>query len=261
MATAAELTKLLGDQTSKIAVLEERIANHITFFRWASTAALAWLSFMSLTLYNMNGTMGKLGKDQASIPARTAQALLKVPIKSKEAAASTFGAVSAVLRSASGKNGKPDLSVVKNIAPYLVEAQKKYPDVPQVWQATSAFINYKSDISLSSNAPAFKSAGKDCSLSIAPSAGGVIFKNCEDSLEDAERRAGNTRWTDGRLMDIVFINCIVHYEGGLLQPRSIVFLKSLLRFDVSHPSSESTAMALEKITSVDPQDESIKVGF
>ena len=125
MANAADLTGTLDR-------LEERVANHITFFRLAVGAGVVWLGAISVTLFTMNGTLNRLGQLQANSPARTAQALLKSPIKSKDEAAGNLAAVAAVLRSAPSRNTtKPDPTVLNSVSADIVTAQVQYPDLPE----------------------------------------------------------------------------------------------------------------------------------
>lgn len=53
-----------------VAVLEERVNSHIKFVWTLMAVGFAWLAGISLTLYQMNGTMNRVEKAQADAPAK-----------------------------------------------------------------------------------------------------------------------------------------------------------------------------------------------
>ena len=43
---------------SKLTVLEERVANHISGFKWFAGLLTIWLSTLSVSLYDVNSSIG-----------------------------------------------------------------------------------------------------------------------------------------------------------------------------------------------------------
>jgi hypothetical protein len=54
-----------------------------------------------------------------------------------------MGAVATILQTSKVGPTKPDRAVLRTVSAKISDALNKYPDVPQVWQATGAFISYK----------------------------------------------------------------------------------------------------------------------
>jgi hypothetical protein len=238
MASAAELT-------TEVAKLTERVDNHIRFFWGVVATGFVCIGGLAMALYAINGHIGQVAKAQASIPAQTVDALLAKPATSEAEEADKLGAVSVILQSAKIRDVKPDTAVINRVSLKMSDAQQEYPALPQVWRATSAFITYKSQ---TEPAGAGVAAGAKCNMAIGGN--GVSFTNCEVALEDVvNRTSGNT--FNGQNAPYVFINCIVHYSGGLLPAARFVFRNSLFHFDVPTVPRREGMRALEQLTTAD----------
>jgi hypothetical protein len=127
-----------------VAVLEERVNNHIKGFKWVLGGVLLWLATISGELYHINGTMNRVEKAQADAPARIIAGLLNRTPHTKYEMADALGAASTILRASKLGEVKPSPAALKDLSSEIQNAQEQYPDLPAVWQTTGQFINYKS---------------------------------------------------------------------------------------------------------------------
>jgi hypothetical protein len=150
--------------------------------------------------------------------------LLNSSVTTPSEAQANLAAAASVLQSSKIGKIKPDSSQLKAISDKLVEDQNQYPELPQVWETTGVFINYKSEALLpASLKPASMAYGMDCGNGGMNIKNGVAtFTNCEVSLDHLINGA----------ISINFIHCIVHYHGGPISPAPMTFYGSIFRFDV-----------------------------
>jgi hypothetical protein len=238
VANASELTTLL-------ATLTERVSSHIRFFWGAVAAGFLWLAGLSVLLFNMNGNITRVQTAQANIPAQTVEALLAKSATSQSEMANKLAAVSTVLQTAKFDTVKADPALVNRISAKVVDAQAEYPELPQVWQATSALISYKSE----SEAPNQGIAnGAKCTRS--GTERGFIFTNCEVALEDISSHIHDVRFNDEHV-PFIFTNCLIHYSGGALPDASMTFINSAFRFNVPIVPSKNGITTLQKLTTAE----------
>lgn len=242
---AEECTPEMG---MTVAILEERVNNHIRIFWKVIGGAGLWLAAISGTLYHINGTMNRVEQAQANAPAQIVASLLKAPSASRADTSDTLSAVSTILRTAKSKEMRPDKAVLNQVSSEISKIQGKYPGLPSVWQATSAFINYKSDALLSptSKTPTI-AKGVPCKTSVG---GQLVFSNCEIDLEDlSQQMADNT--VNGQPMPFIFMHCIIRYHGGPIVRGHLTFDDCLFRFDVQVVPPSSGRLAMERLTIID----------
>ena len=229
-------------------VLQERVDNHITFGKIAFGICFAWLGWLSVTLIDVKSTMQRVEIAQANAPAKIVASLLSQPITSKEEAASNLTTVATLLQTSKIGVVRPSPSVIQSLGVKLADDQNKYRELPQLWQATSAFINYKSAaLNPNSSKIAGIAKGVPCHLGINFQAS---FTNCEFNLEDVTNNfKGNAM--NGRPIPFVFEHCIIHYHGGVIPPARLIFDDCLLRFDVQAIPPSSGMIAMERLTLLD----------
>jgi hypothetical protein len=233
MATAAELT-------TTVATLAERVTNHIRFFWVVVTFSFTWLGVITGLLIQTKGTIDHVAQSQANTPAQIVASLLNKPAASRDELVANLNAVSTILQASKPTLKRPDPSVVKNVAAKLSDVQQQYPDLPQVWQSTGAFINYKS-VALTT---AFASTG--CTEALRDS--GWVLSNCEVHLEDLIEGTGSGV-VNGVPVSFVFINCIVRYKGGPLRgPRRLTFINCDFRFNITTIPPREGMRALRQLT-------------
>jgi hypothetical protein len=144
-------------------------------------------------------------------------------------------------------------------------AQDAYLDLPETWQATSAFINYKSDASLPDNAQAYAASQQSCQSRVENNLAGVVYSNCDVNLEEAESKfhnniAGNS--VTSVTSPIVFFNCIVRYRGGqLFQGQSVVLQRSLLRLEISLLPSVPAIVVMKTLMTADLNQNTVKLNL
>jgi hypothetical protein len=227
-----------------LATLTERVANHIRFFWVVVGFGFAWLIVVSGFLWSIHGQLGNVQTAQANIPAQTVDALLAKPASSPSEMAQKLGAVSAVLQSAKIGSVKADPVLVSRISAKISAAQTAYPELPQVWEATGALIDYKSDVLSHTVGPI---PGQQCDTVVEGSE--VTYTNCEVFLElEVKNIVINNRGKSG---PHVFVNCLVHYGGGLLPPGPLLFSNSVFRFNVPIVPSPQGQRAMQQLTTAD----------
>src|ERR1700733_15397006 len=205
-----------------IATLEERVSNHIKFFWVVVAFGFIWLAALTTLMIQVKGTVGRVEIAQADAPARMVAELLSKPTQSKEDLSVRLSASVTILRSSPPAIKKPDSAVLKAVSDQLAIAQDSYRDVPEVWQATSAFINYKAEAMLpASSSVAVTAKGINCSSKLEAQIG-LVVNGCEIDLEDLSQHFTNNT-VNGVPAPFVFIDCIVHYSGGSISAKRLIF--------------------------------------
>ena len=230
---------------TRLAVLEEKVGNHIKFF-WAVAATfLLCLGTLAGLMFQTKSAVNGIATLQANSPAQIAAAILSQKTTSRSEVAENLTAVDAVLKTSRTGTKKPTWVALKPLSEKLYSIAQQYPDLPQTWQTTSNFINYKFDnvVPVASKINA-DSSGRSCSASIRSSGerGEMKIMNCQITLEEvASQYYRNT--VGGKTIPITFVNCIVGYSGGAMPDAPITFENSLFRFRViSLPSPKATTM-------------------
>ena len=251
MATAAELTTQLGN-------LETRVKENIRFFWAAIAAGFAWLALLSVLLYNLNNNVKGVASAQADAPAKIVAKLLSAPETSSIEVAAQLGAASVVLQTSKIGATHPDASALEKISATLSRVQNKYPDLAQVWQTTSTFINYKSDALLPASSKIEVAAnGVSCVWQLQGI--GFTFSNCEISLEDlAQHTQGDT--VNGATPQFIFMHCIIHYRGGHIPAKHLTFIGCVLRFDVPTVPTPEGMVAMRQLTTA-PEDKAVDISL
>jgi len=233
------------EMTITAAVLEERVNNHIKAFKWAIGVGGLWLIAISLELYHMNGTMNRIEQAQASAPAQMAASLLQRKAVSKEETAGILAAVATVLRTAKIDRTKPDPALIKTVSSEIASAQDKYADLPETWQATSALINYKSRAFPPPSNRYATARGVECVATLGGE--GWVFSNCEVVLDDLMQRTRDNT-INGKPAPYIFVNSIVHYNGGPLPSIRMLFQDSVFEFHIPKRPPQSEIFAMRQLT-------------
>jgi len=235
MATAAELT-------TKVATLEERVANNIILFRVVVGFGFVWLAAITWLLIQIKGTVDHLAQAQASVPVQVVGRLLGNSAASKAEIAANLNAAATILQTSKVGPSKPDSSALRTVSAKLSEIQQEYPDLLQVWQATGAFISYRS------SARKTPIDTKQCTNTVQKE--GMVIANCEVALEDLARHvSGNT--LNGLPLPFTFVNCIVHYRGGSIPAKRLTFINCVFRFDVTSQPPREGVLAMRQLTTAD----------
>jgi hypothetical protein len=126
-----------------MAKLEERVANHIKFFEKVFAVGVLCIGGIFATLFFLNGELNDQGKLQADNTSRIVGGLLSHKAESRGDLSENLSAASTILKTAKVGKTRPDLKVVMAVSDQILAAQDNYSDLPEVWRATSNFINYK----------------------------------------------------------------------------------------------------------------------
>jgi hypothetical protein len=138
MATTAELTRIVDR-------LEERVANHITFFRVACGGAVMWLGAISAGIYSINGSIGRL-----QLPQRVEQSSLTPTDRKSQAEA-------AQLIEKARKTSIPlSQAIIEQAGKRFAEAGRRDEGA---WKTAIQFVDYRSSV-LNSSLP-LPVAGKE----------------------------------------------------------------------------------------------------
>jgi hypothetical protein len=228
------------------AVLEERINNHIKLFWRVVVGGGLWLAAISSALYRINGTMNRVEIAQANAPAQIVAGLLKQPPLLESEAAEKLNAASTLLRETKIKAVRPDPAILKEVSSEISRDQQKYPDLPAVWRATSAFINYRSDALLPEPAEQALASARlfDCrGGSIRLYQGRAFVEKCTLDLERGV--AGD---------NVTFVNCIIQYRGGPIPIKRMEFINCVFRFEVTNVPFKEGAIAMMQLTTSADRD-------
>jgi hypothetical protein len=247
MATATELT-------TKLERLDERVSNNISFFRIACGLGLTWLSWLSVTVYNLNNNVKGVAAAQANAPAQIVASLLNKPNISRQEAASYLDAATVVLKNAKLGPAKPAPTEIRRVSDEFAATQEKYADLPQVWGATSAFIAYKSLLLPAAQQIEASAKGHTCTLQIGQPLNGIsgaYLKNCEINLEEITSRVSGNWIINGVPMPFIFINCLVHYRGGAIPGKKLIFINSIFQFEVTGVPAPEGVITMRQLTTAD----------
>ena len=247
---ACEIDMTAESVTTKVERLEERVGNHIHFF-WSVAAfqflclgGLLWLTLQTRT------TVNGIAKVEANAPARIVASLLNNPVAGPSEAQANLAAAASVLQTAKIGKVKPDPEKLKAISDKLIDDQKQYPEMPQVWQTTGVFINYKFQVLLPSADEINKSAaGKNCRQQV-KIPGSFRFEHCEINLEDIAFNISNVT-ANGQHVPFQFINCIVHYSGGPLPDAPMEFSNSILILHITVVPPKSAIEVMRQLAQAD----------
>ena len=244
MATAQELT-------TSFARLEERVGNHIKFF-WGVTAFLVLClgGLLYLTLQN-KGALNAAATYQANAPALVASAILEKPLGTRVEAQRDLGAVSAILKAPQRSPQKAAPAALKPVGEKLLQAAAAYPDLPEVWQATGAFISVKSSAMAGNLSGALAAANtRQCRL-ILPNVDTVLFfEGCTIDLETVATEFSDNS-VNGRPASLAFKDCIVVYHGGAVPSGAMLFMHSIFRFDVDIVPPRRAVQVMRDIAQAD----------
>ena len=217
---------------TRVARLEERIDNHIKFFwvvvafQFTCLAGLLWLGLQARSSINT------IAKTEANAPAQIVASILSNRPSTPTEAAASLDAASAIFKTAKVGKTRPDAAKLKNVAEQLANAQNAFPDLPQVWNTTGAFIGYKFQALLPAAGKIREQVGGTACKAAGQLPGSWRFENCEVSLEDLARRFHRDT-QNNQPIPFELINCIVRYSGGSLPDAPIIFRNSLFIFDVT----------------------------
>jgi hypothetical protein len=238
---------------TKVGKLEERVHNHITFFKWAFAGAFAWLAWITLLLFQTKSAVTNVAKTEANTPAQIVASLLNSPTATQSEAQANLAAAASVLQSSKIGKVKPDSTKLKAISDKLLDDQRQYPELPQVWQTTGVFINYKFQALLpSATAINEESAGKPCNEKFQVP-GSIRFENCEINLEKVAADIHNVT-SNGQHIPIRFANCVVHYSGGALPDAPMEFENSILTFHVEVVPPRNAINAMRQLAQANTLD-------
>lgn len=232
-------------------VLEERVNNHIMFFKIALSGVFIWLGWITVLMFQTKSAVTNIAKVEANAPAQIATAILRSPAKTPEQATDSLAAVSAVLKTAHPEKHRLSPSALTPVSERLAAIARTYPELPQVWQTTGTFIQYKSEALVPEATRILQVAqNKTCKVELGAR---VLFSNCQLSLEEVASHYQNNIY-NGHQAPFVFVKCIVIYTGGNLPYGSLIFRDCLFRFDIQKvpsPYGQSIMMLLASSTGAD----------
>jgi len=169
---------------------------------------------------------------------------LKAP-KSAEQLQANLSTAIAQIQTARVQRKQPSVGKLDALSTAITDVAKREPKLPQVWQAESELISYRSE-TLSPNSPKVlsTSAGKPCKFELFATQPGSRYSNCEVTLEDVAEMTNGIKIGD-QPSNLQFTDCIVHYYGGPLPTTQMTFYNSVFRFDVPIvPSSRGSNLIL-----------------
>jgi hypothetical protein len=232
---------------AKLDVLEEKVTNHIKFFWVVVAFGFLWLGALTALVIKTKTTVTGIAEVEANIPAQIVTSLLRNPAATSSEVQANLAAAASVLKATKVGSTQPNPVKLEAVYDQLVEDQSRYADLPQVWETTGVFINYKSEVFLSPDSNTAQIAsGKQCKLSMDIPSKPITYRNCEISLEDAAHEFINVR-VNGQHVPMVFVNCIVHYHGGDLPDTRVLFYGSIFRFDVLIVPSQNGRQAMREL--------------
>lgn len=240
-------------EKTTVAVLEERLYSHEVQFRSVVGVAIAWLAALSLAMYNMNGTLGRVEIAQADAPEKTVAAVLARSQGSRSEMAGGLAAAATILKTTKPPTVNPQSGVIKDVIVEIVKAQTTYPDLPETWQATTAFVNYKSTATLPTTVEAalHRAAQLDCSGNgrMTTSGGTVIISGCALDLEHAVKAD-----------KVLFVDSVIRYHGGQIPVTHATFRNCVFEFDISGEPSAAAKTLLSQLTSATTSQFEVRLG-
>jgi hypothetical protein len=229
---------------TNVATLEERVNNHIAGFKAAIAGGFAWLAVLSLLLYNIRTDVKGIAVAQADAPARVVAQVLSQPQTSGAGLASNLNAASAILQSSKLGKVKPGGSALVAVSSKLSEIQDREPNLPSVWDATGAFINYRSASIARGGIPVSPTGRCLVGLGVTDRLVTTV-SNCEMDLDTFP----STTAINGNYPEYQCFNCIVRYSGGPIYASALRFIDCIFRFDIHGVPSHEGIKALQKLTS------------
>jgi hypothetical protein len=248
-----------------LGILEEKVKNHIKLFSIVVGFGFIWLGAISLFLWQIHGQLGNVLQAQANAPAQIVASLLNSSPQTPAQTQTNLAAAASVLQTTKIGNTKPDSVNLKAISEKLVDDQNRYPELPQVWTTTGVFINYKSESLLADyNIILEHAKGKSCDDAKVEVKEDGRFKkgsahfttnisDCETSLERMALGLP-TMSVDGKLQPMIFINAIIHYQGGAIPTRELQFHNCIFQFDVPVVPPSLGQRMLQALISAPNQD-------
>lgn len=131
-------------------------------------------------------------------------------------------------KAASKTTSKRELA---KIGDSLVSVQKAYPQLPQVWETSAQFIDYKSEAFLAKPVAMLRSEieADRCTQSFGGQ--GASYNHCEISLEELAGKVYRNQ-VNGQVSPFIFSDSIIHYSGGNLPDGPMIFTHCLFVFEV-----------------------------
>jgi hypothetical protein len=231
MQECTEIQKLEYFEMAKVDVIEERLNNHITYFRFALAGILAALSFLAVELYHLNGRLGELNSLNAKVTKVELQSQASLPQPA-------FDKALPDIRSAVAAARKDSISVpptvIDGLRSKLLASNSQAPDF---WATLSEFVSYRStlnyhstvmaDFPLTGKFYAFTNQVPNCMDSppkpmrvkevlnpqqITNNPG--LYENCRFVLDSPTQDQALNAILKGNTPFITFKNCLIEYHGG-----------------------------------------------
>lgn len=206
----------------RLATLEERVRNNVWIFRIVAAGMIAWLAWISIQIYQINGHVsnlegleGKVTKIELGDQASVSQDIFEKSLPDLRATIAT----------AHKQNVKVSQGTVDILQDKLLHTGSNAPDY---WPTAAEFINYRSTVVLPEQAAKLL-AGKipDCTDSL-PAPGSVasvesptqatlnpaIYTNCRFKIDAADQDRYVNAILQGSQPFLKFTNCLIEYSGG-----------------------------------------------
>jgi hypothetical protein len=197
----------------RVASLEERVANHIKFFWLVVGALFLWLSAVSVTLYQMNGTLNHL-----ALPQRLESAASSSPQKAFSQIASLpqsdFSRVLPALREIASQ---PPSKVAASTASVLSVAKKLSSadrSSPEYWPTVLGFIQFASaSLSTPEHVPP-------------PNGPYTVASNvrCTGVAHCIEASNRSIELDAGSIPGSIFYNCRIKFTNNPVNPSGVRFI-------------------------------------
>jgi hypothetical protein len=229
--------------------------------------ALATTGAMALTgwcLHDLHQLDVKVGEIQQRLKdgglGQIVASLVSNPLGDQIQAEKSLGVAATILKSVKTGATPAEHDDIKTIAKGISNAQMNFPGVPQVWEASAAFISYRSRTTESAKTLIDRAADKkNCSYSWGkPSPSAEVFKNCEVSLEEVAGHFKDVKISTVPAspqktspMPHIFYDSVIHYHGGDLPDGPMYFYNCIFLFDVQDVPSGRGAQTLEALTNID----------
>jgi hypothetical protein len=205
----------------------------------------------------------KVGKIQEKLAdgglGQIVASLLSKPLGDQRQAEKSLTVAATILKSVKTGAAPAEQDDIKTIAKGISNAQMNFPTAPQVWDASAAFISYRSRTTESAKALIERAADKkNCSYSWGkPSPSEEVFKNCEVSLEEVANNFKDVKIgtipslpPKTSLMPRVFYDSVIHYHGGELPDGPMYFYNCVFLFDVQDVPANRGTQTLEALTNL-----------
>jgi hypothetical protein len=170
---------------------------------------------------------------------------------------------------------KPNLARIKAISRAVEGVASTNPDLPEVWQAASQLISYRSVVGSSSEQlPDCLDSQVTGGTIVSPPDGTttvlqpIVLHNCrmvmDFNLEDLKRKKGNIplypffdlpygRWKNGPA--IIFDNAVIEYRGGPIRVKvPMAFQNCTFDFDLQQVPSRNGSLLVRTLLASDEQN-------